>query len=125
MSQSLNWNSICYTSLKKRMRNIKLTFVNSTYLDTLMNDSRFQRWIAYLNPKRLSETSIALYDSVETHSQLDTEVVVLTEFAGAVKRLIFPDTQHQIEFLNPFATQLKGGLHHNGERIISSTDVSL
>lgn len=107
------------------MRTIKLHFTDNRFVQGLVADNQFMRDIAYMNPYQLDALNIVLTDSVEQHHPLDTEVVVLSVFANAIKRNFFADTAHNIEFLNPFANQQKGGLHHNGERIIDSTDLEL
>jgi hypothetical protein len=105
------------------MNAVKLHFPNPVHLSTLLSDSSFFNAIAYLNPNRLDEYNIELLDSVSNHSRFDSEVVVLSKFASGLKRLLFPASEHSIDFLNPVADQQKGGLRHGTERIIDSTDI--
>lgn len=107
------------------MRAIKLEFANNVYLDQLINDTSFSKEIQYLNPNRINGTNLVLFDPVPQHDHLDTEAVILSIFARAIKRIIFPNTAFEIEFLNPFVNQQKGGVHHNGTRIITSTDIQI
>lgn len=107
------------------MRNIKLHFTDSRYLIELLSDKDLESSISYLQPKQLDSVNIALTDPIDTHSRLDTEVVILTIFAKELKRLFFSNSNFQIEFLNPYANEQKGGLHHNGSIIIDSTDLEL
>lgn len=107
------------------MRTIKLHFTDEKYLQGLLADDIFMRAIAYLYPFQLDALNIVLTDSVEQHQPFDTEVVVLSAFASGIKRIFFADTKYDIEFLNPFVNRQKGGLHHNHERIIDSTDLEL
>lgn len=100
------------------MRQIKLDFVDSNHLNTLLQDQVFNSEILYLKPRLLGGgKSIGLTDPILEHSSFDTEVVVLTIFARAMKRLIFPESEHDIMFMNPFANTRKGGLIRNGTSI--------
>ncbi len=93
------------------MRQIKLNFVDQNHLKTLLEDQLFTSEIQYLKPQLLSGgKSIGLTDPIPEHSFFDTEVVVLTIFARAMKRLIFLESEHDVIFMNPFANTLKGGL---------------
>jgi hypothetical protein len=105
------------------MRAIKLHFPDENHLTTLLNDQQFQMDINYLYPYRLDNNNIVLFDPVTQHNPLDTEIVVLSKFARAIKSILFFDTQHNVEFLNPFLGQQKGGLIHDGIRVIDSTDL--
>jgi hypothetical protein len=105
------------------MRAVKLHFPNGTILTTLLKDNRFQNDINYLSPYRINDNNIVLFDPVTQHSPLDTEMVVLSKFGRAIKDIIFPTTTHNIEFLHPILGQQKGGLVHNGQVIIDSTDL--
>lgn len=107
------------------MRAIKLHFVDANHLDILLNDQRFMQEIQFLNPNRLDKLNISLSDPILQHWYLDTEVVVLSIFGRAIKRLIFPATNFDIEFKQALTNQLKGGLTHNGNDIIDSTDVQI
>lgn len=104
------------------MRTIMLEFVAKHELDQLLSDQEFQKEINYLNPTRMGE-KILLNDPIEQHSSIDSEIVVLSIFSCAIKRILFPSTKYQIEFLNPFANQQKGGLSHNLQIIIESTTI--
>jgi hypothetical protein len=105
------------------MRAVKLHFIDGNHLTTLLADNNFQTDIDYLSPYRLDNNNIALFDPVTQHAHLDTEMVVLSKFARAIKNIIFPTTNHNIEFLNPILGQQKGGLVHNDTVIIDSTDL--
>lgn len=107
------------------MREIKLHFVDANHLDLLLNDQRFMQEIKFLNPNRLDRLNISLSDPIPQHGYLDTEVVALSIFGRAIKRLIFPATNFDIEFKQAFTNQLKGGLTHNGSDVIDSTDVQV
>ncbi len=107
------------------MRAIKLQFTDKKYLDGLLNDAEFAANINYLNPYRLNDLNLALFDPITQHNALDSEVVILSKFARAIKNLFFPNTPHNIEFMNPIINQQKGGLIHNTERIIDSTDIQI
>jgi len=73
------------------MRQIKLNFVDPNHLNILLQDQVFNSEIYYLTPRLLSSgNAIRLTDPIKEHSSFDTEVVVLTIFARAMKRLIFP-----------------------------------
>lgn len=102
---------------------IKLSFADKTQLDALLHNQSFFNEISHLTPNRTSDLDLLLTDPVPQHDSLDTEVVVLSMFARAFKRLFFRDTKHEIEFLTPYANALKGGLRHHTERLIVSTDV--
>lgn len=105
------------------MRAIKLHFPDQNHLTTLLNDQQFQMDINYLNPYLLDNNNIVLFDPVTQHNPLDTEIVILSKFARAIKNILFPNTQHNVEFLNPFLGQQKGGLIHDRLRVIDSTDL--
>ena len=107
----------------KNMRSIKLHFPNPDHLSTLLNDRSFLIEIDYLKPSCIDNNYILLLDPVIEHSPLDSEVVVLSKFARAIKRILFQDSANSIEFLFPFMEQQKGGLVHNGIRIIDSTEI--
>jgi len=93
------------------MRQIKLNFVDPNHLSILLQDQGFKSEILYLKPQLLTGgKSIGLTDPIQEHSSFDTEVVVLTIFARAMKRLIFPESEHDVMFMNPFANTFKGGL---------------
>lgn len=83
-----------------------------------MNDDEFQSQIEYLNPIRFENNYLDLTDTVEQHNVLDTEVVILTIFARGIKRILYPETQTQIEFLNPIVNRPKNGLRHDDLIII-------
>ena len=105
------------------MRQVKLHFVDADHLDSLMNDGQFLTDIEYLNPSRLDNQNIVLTDPIEQHHAIDTEMVVLSNFARAIKRLIFPDSNDDIVFLNPIVGHQKGGLVQGKTVIIDSTDL--
>src|SRR5687767_4325501 len=105
------------------MRLIKLHFVDPRHLTSLLANAWFARDIAYLHPNRLDDHSIELSDPVEHHDQWDTEIVVLSKFATGIKRIVFPNTHYNLEFLDPVLGRHKGGLRHNGDIIIDSTDL--
>jgi len=107
------------------MRSIKLTFSDEKCIDGLINDKMFMADITYLQPNRLDRLNLALYDPVAGHHQLDTEIVVLNKFARAIKRHFFANTAHDAVFLSNNSQSLKGGLRHDQERKISSTDVQV
>jgi hypothetical protein len=101
------------------MRQIKLTFVDQNHLNTLLQNELFKSEIHYLKPQILGGgTSIGLSDPIPEHSSYDTEVVVLTIFARAMKRLIFLESEHEILFMYPFANANKGGLVLGGTTIV-------
>ncbi len=105
------------------MRAIKLHFTNKIYLDKLLVDNDFNQEINYLNPKKTTEVDLILFDPIPQHNYLDTEIVILSIFSRAVKKHFFANTEFNIEFLSPFVNTQKGGLHHNGLRIIDTTDI--
>ena len=107
------------------MRAIKLKFIDKRCLDGLLNNAEFVANINYLNQYRLNDLNIALFDPITQHNALDSEIVILSKFARAIKNLFFLDTEYSIEFLNPIINQQKGGLIHNTERIIESTDIQI
>jgi hypothetical protein len=107
------------------MRAIKLHFVKPSHLEILLSDNELQTEIKYLNPKKLDTHSIGLYDPILQHYYLDTEMVVLSIFARAIKRLVFSNSNHNIVFLNPYVGQQKGGFAYNNEIIIDSTDIEM
>lgn len=107
------------------MRAIKLQFTDKKYLDGLLNDNDFLANINYLSPNRLNDLNLVLFDPITQNNALDTEVVILSKFARAIKNLFFQNTPYNIEFLNPILNQQKGGLIHNTERIIDSTDIQI
>ncbi len=63
------------------MRAIKLHFPDQNHLTTLLNDQQFQMNINYLNPYRLDNNNIVLFDPITQHNALDTEIVILSKFA--------------------------------------------
>ena len=105
------------------MRQVKLHFTDSSHLDTLLDDQQFSSDINYLQPDRLVNLNIVLTDPIEQHHAIDTEMVVLSSFARAIKRLIFPNSNEDIVFLNPIVGQKKGGLAHGKTVVIDSTDL--
>jgi hypothetical protein len=105
------------------MRTITLDFAEKKELDVLLKNEEFLREIAYLKPEKLDEKRLILFDPIIQHYPLDSEVVVLTIFSYAIKRILFPDSDFNIEFLNPFANSQKGGLQHNGHIVINSTTI--
>jgi hypothetical protein len=102
------------------MRQIKLEFSSAQERDTLLADNSFASEIAYLKPLPTDPSGLILFDPVQEHFSLDTEVVVLTLFSRAFKRIIFPTTPYDIEFLSPLANQSKIGLRHNQQILISN-----
>lgn len=100
------------------MNSIRLHFVSQEHLNSLMNDDEFQSQIEHLNPERFENNYLDLTDTVEQHTNLDTEVVVLTFFARGIKRILYPETETQIEFLNPIVNRPKNGLRHDNLIII-------
>jgi len=107
------------------MRAIKLHFVNPKHLEILLKDQQLISELQYLNSEILGNDSIGFYDPIEQHGYLDTEAVVLTTFARAIKRILFPETEYNIHFLNPGANMIKGGLTHKNELIIDSTELQI
>jgi hypothetical protein len=107
------------------MRAIKLQFTDKKYLAGLLNDDAFVANINYLNPYKLNDLNLVLFDPITQHNALDSEVVILSKFARGIKNLFFQDTPYNIEFLNPIINQQKGGLVHNNQRIIESTDIQI
>jgi len=105
------------------MRTIKLHFPNPNHLTTLLNNRNFQIEINYLKPSCIDDNNILLFDPIIEHNPLDSEVVVLSMFARAIKRILFPDSANSVEFLFPYVEQQKGGLIHNNIRIIDSTEI--
>jgi len=71
MSKEPNGNK-----LRKQMNSIKLHFVSSDHLTDLLSDEDFQHEILHLNPERIGMNYIKLFDPVEQHSPLDTELVI-------------------------------------------------
>ena len=107
------------------MRVVKLHFTDKKYLDGLLNDNDFLVNINYLSPYRLNDLNLVLFDPITEHNALDSEVVILSKFVNVIKNLFFPDTAYKVELLNPILNQQKGGLIHNTERIIDSTDIQI
>lgn len=107
------------------MRGIKLCFTDKKYLDALESDPNFMTDINYLNPYRNGNLNLILFDPIAQHNHLDSEVVVLSKVARAIKRLFFSNTNYNVEFLNPILNEQKGGLVHNTDRIIDSTDIQI
>jgi len=107
------------------MRAIKLHFVDPKHLEILLKDKKLSSELQYLKSEILGNDSIGFYDPIEQHSYLDTEAVVLTTFARAIKRILFPETDYNIQFLNPFANKQKGGLAHNGIAVVDSTEIQV
>jgi len=114
-----------FNNKKENMRQIKLEFTSEQVRDVLLTDRTFLSEINYLNPQVTGPNDVILFDPVQEHFSLDTEVVVLTLFAKAFKRLIFPTTTYEIEFLSPFANQSKIGLKHNNQILISNNQRQL
>lgn len=100
------------------MGQIKLEFTSRQERDILLADATFASEIAYLKPEPTDPNGLILFDPVQEHFQLDTEVVVLTLFAKAFKRIMFSTTTHDIEFLSPLANQSKMGIRHNKQILI-------
>jgi hypothetical protein len=71
------------------MRAIKLQFTDRKYLAGLLADGEFMANITYLNPYKLDDLNIALFDPITQHNALDTEIVVLSKFARAIKKIFF------------------------------------
>jgi hypothetical protein len=107
------------------MRTVTLEFTLEKQLEALLKDQAFLQEIAYFKPKKVDEKRLILCDTIEQHSALDSEVVVLTILSYAIKRILFPESDYNIEFISPFANSQKGGLHHNGNKIINSTTIQL
>ena len=105
------------------MRAVKLHFVDSSHLTTLLANDSFKININYLSPYKIDDNNIVLFDPITEHDPLDTEMVVLSKFARAIKNIIFPDTNSNVEFLHPILGQQKGGLIHDRLVIIDSTDL--
>lgn len=105
------------------MRAVKLHFTDGNHLTTLLADTNFQNDINYLSPYRIDNNNIVLFDPVTQHAPLDTEMVVLSKFARAIKNIIFPTTNYNVEFYNPFLGQQKGGLVHDRTVVVDSTDL--
>ncbi|WP_159258787.1 hypothetical protein [Tenacibaculum maritimum] len=103
------------------MNSIRLHFVSQEHLNELLNDEELTINLDYLNPNRTGDNFLELTDTVENHNILDTEVVVLTIFAKAIKRVLYSNSQSQIEFLNPIANMQKNGLRHQNLIIIDQT----
>jgi hypothetical protein len=106
---------------QQNMNTIRLHFVSQEHLNELLNDEELTIHLDYLNPSRTGDNFLELTDTVENHNVLDTEVVVLTILAKAIKRVLYPNTESQIEFLNPIANMQKNGLRHKNLIIIDQT----
>lgn len=106
------------------MRKMKLEFTSEQERDNLLTDALFTSEIAYLKPIK-TPNGLFLSDPISEHSALDTEVVVLSMFSKAFKRLMFPKSTYEIEFLSPFANQSKIGLKHNQQILISGNQIEL
>lgn len=107
------------------MRAIKLHFPNATILTNLLSDETFESEIRYLSPYTIGANNIVLFDPVTSHGPLDTEIVVLSKFARAIKRVVFPQSGYNVELFNPIIGEQKGGLIHNSVRVIDSTDIEI
>lgn len=102
------------------MKTIKLHFVDDNHLSTLLEDLTFLADIDYLSPYRIDNNNIIIFDPITQHDSIDTELVVLSKFARAIKKIIFPNTNQNVEFLNPILGELKGGLVHGRREIVKS-----
>jgi hypothetical protein len=107
------------------MRSITLKFTSAKELEAILKEQAFLQEISYLTPEKLDERRLILFDPIEQNNALDSEVVVLTIFSYYIKRVLFPDSDFNIEFINTIANSQKGGLHHNGDKIINSTTIQL
>lgn len=105
------------------MKQIKLHFPNNDYLTQLLNDESFMSSIFYLKPNRINENNILLYENEDYHSDIETEITILALFASAINRIIFMDTNINVEYINPLIDQMKTGLKHNIEIIIDSIEI--
>tara|TARA_Y100001934_G_C12092553_1_gene649936 strand:- start:426 stop:776 length:351 start_codon:yes stop_codon:yes gene_type:complete len=107
------------------MRGIKLHFTDKKYLDGLYQDSDFMADIKYLNAYKSTQVDLILFDPITNHNHLDTEIVVLSKVSRAIKRIFFPDSRHNIKLLNSVLNEQKGGLTHDKDVIINSTDIQI
>lgn len=105
------------------MQRLTLHFVAREQLTRLLEDDEFRTRIDYLEPVRVDENYLQLEDPVETHQEMDSEVVILSIFARGIKRLLYPDTNQNITFLNPDANGYKRGLMHDRLVIIDSVRI--
>lgn len=103
------------------MNTIRLHFVSQEQLSLLLEDDILNSQLEHLNPVRVNNNILEITDNVDEHTVLDSEVVILTIFANAIKRILYSETETQIEFLNPFANQQKRGLRHDNLIIIDQT----
>jgi hypothetical protein len=104
------------------MRSIKLDFKEKEQLDKLLEDPILRARLGYAEIERKSDISLIIIDPRDRHF-LDTEVEILTDFGVAFKRVFFSNSGHPIEFNNPFVNELKGGIKHNSNMLITSTDI--
>jgi hypothetical protein len=101
------------------MREITLQFTFIAQLDLLENDHGLSVETQYLNPRRIGNCML-MFDPIEEHNPIDTEDTVLRIFGSAIKRILFPNTPYNIEFICQFDNHFKQGLTHNGQVILSS-----
>ena len=108
------------------MKEIILNFQNVKYLQELLDDAKFIEDTNYLHPERIGNSKLKLIDPVVQHDLLGTELITLSILARNLKRIIFSDSDTNLEFLNPFGGERKNGLYykHNSEIeiIIESTE---
>lgn len=104
------------------MKRIRLTFTNENYVIALLADNKFLSDTSYLNP--IAENhSIVFTDPVPTHNDLDTEDVVITLSANAIKR-IYRQLQGNIQYINPIDNgQFKGGFLIGNRPIVNATEI--
>lgn len=107
------------------MRGIRLDFEKAEVLEKLLLDPTFMEEIAYLKPQTSGNNQIILYDPIQEHTFLDTEVVALTIFGRAIKRNFYQGEPNDIEFLVPYTTRQKDGIRIGSEILINKTNVQL
>lgn len=102
-------------------REINLTFTDKIIIDNLLADTAFMLDSKYLTPHRLDEKNIRFSDTVPQHTLHDTEDIVLSKCAMAIKRMFFGNKTENIEYLNPYPNQFKGGITFKGNTLVIST----
>ncbi len=103
------------------MREINLTFTDKIIIDNLLADTAFILDSKYLTPHRLDEKNVRFSDTIPQHTLYDTEDIVLSKCAIAIKRMFFENKSENIEYINPYPNQFKGGISFKGNTIAVST----
>ena len=101
---------------------IKVTFSDQVYFEELVRHEKFILKFGYLNPRE-EGLNVYFVDNVEGHSNIDSEVVILTHIAGFLNHYGQNTPKGDYTFLNPIVNEQKGGLVVGNTRIINSTEI--